>query len=432
MRRLAGQSRDDAYSSKRDYQQTHLRQSARLANLGNSTLQVVFAIPPAISGASLAWGGYFAATSSLQLLWRIRTEDGVLSNGVIALDNRWSKAGGHANRTSTAPTFLEFDIPPAAAIDFWGIDAGTPAETIGKAKIDLGTVLAGNLTPESFYLPHESALCLDFADDAAPASVEHGRDIVLKKCSYCGRLLPIDPERLGAIAFHKHNAKLTKHQNECLSCKKWKINDDLNPTRSTDQLHESSVITRERKLFLREPERLKDFKDRNGNTGLRSYIWNKFSRKCFVCKQPVGLNEFQLDHTRPMAYLWPIDEHATCLCATHNNEKKDKFPVDFYTALQLDELSEITGLSVEELKEKRVNQRELDRIINDLEGFARSWEPRTFFATARKIRELAQDHDIEELLQRQNPELYSRLLFEYNPREDPEADLEELDGDATA
>jgi len=39
--------------------------------------------------------------------------------------------------------------------------------------------------------------------------------IELKKCSYCGRYLPIDSKRLGALAFHKHRAKLTDHQNEC-------------------------------------------------------------------------------------------------------------------------------------------------------------------------------------------------------------------------
>ncbi len=122
-----------------------------------------------------------------------------------------------------------------------------------------------------------------------------------------------------------------------------------------------------------------------------------------------------------MAYLWPIDEYATCLCAMHNNEKKDKFPVDFYTGQQLEELSRITGLPLDELRQKQINRQELDRILADLEGFARSWEPRTFFATARKIRELAPDLDIEDVLQRSNPELYSRLLFEYNPREDPEA-----------
>ncbi|WP_374408927.1 hypothetical protein [Hydrogenophaga sp.] len=280
---------------------------------------------PSVPGDSVVWGGYFAISRAAQLHWGLRTNTASLAQGCVALDDRWSKAGGHAFRSGATGLLLELLIPPHTALDVWGLDAGEPAPNIGKATIDLKTVLAGNLTPESFYLAHEAGLNLDLSEDAALPALSHGRDVVLKKCSYCGRLLPIDPERLGAIAFHKHNAKRTKHQNECLSCKKWKINDDFNPTRSTDQLHESSVITRERKLFLREPERLKEFKDRNNNTGLRSYIWNKFGRRCFVCKTPVGIDEFQLDHTRPMAYLWPIDEFATCLCAVHNNEKKDKF-----------------------------------------------------------------------------------------------------------
>jgi hypothetical protein len=429
MRRLANQSRDDVYSSKRDYQETHVRLSAQLKNTSAEPLHVVFDVPAEIPDASLVWGGYFAAETSTSLTWCFQTAQTVLASGTLSLDNRWSKAGGRTHQTAKEPTFLTFKIPPNSCIDFWGLSAGLPAAAIGKYKIDLEYVLTpkSNLTPESFYLQHEIAINLDFSEKSELTTVQTGREIVLKKCSYCSRLLPLDPQRLGALAFHKHNDKRTRHQNECLSCKKWKINDDLNPTRSTDQLHESSVITRERKLFLREPERLKAFNDRYKDTGLRSYIWHRFKKKCFFCKEDVELNEFQLDHTRPMAYLWPIDEYATCLCASHNNMKKDKFPVDFYNSEQLKELSLITELDIEKLKAKEVNQEELTRILADIVGFARAWEPRTFFATARKIRELSPEIDLEKLLQVENSELYSRLLFEYNPREDPEAALADLD-----
>src|SRR5207244_3589985 len=137
--------------------------------------------------------------------------------------------------------------------------------------------------------------------------------------------------------------KLSKHQNECRACKKWRINDDFNPKRTTDQLHESSVITRERRLFLRDPERLQAIKERSG-AGLKSQVWERFGRRCFYCNRSLDLDEVHLDHTRPLAYLWPIDEHATCLCGEHNNQKQDKFPVDFYTDAQLHELADICGL----------------------------------------------------------------------------------------
>jgi hypothetical protein len=215
--------------------------------------------------------------------------------------------------------------------------------------------------------------------------IEDGSGIKVKKCSYCGRLLPVDPARLGVLAFHKHNAKISKHQNECRACKKWRINDSFNPKRTTDQLHESLVITRERKVFLREPEILQEIKERTG-AGLKSKVWERFGRKCFRCGISVALDDFQLDHTRPLAYLWPIDEYATCLCAECNNEKKEKFPVDFYKPQELKRLSQITGLPLAELKKKELNERELRRILTDLPTFARDWEPRTFAATARKIK----------------------------------------------
>jgi hypothetical protein len=118
----------------------------------------------------------------------------------------------------------------------------------------------------------------------------------------------------------------------------------------------------------------------------------------------------QLDHTRPLAYLWPIDEHATCLCAEHNNYKKDKFPIDIYTEEQLIELSKVCGLPIDDLKARRLNARELERILQDLPRFALEWDPRHFAATARKIHELRPDIDIYVLLRDADPATHDRLL----------------------
>lgn len=157
--------------------------------------------------------------------------------------------------------------------------------------------------------------------------------------------------------------------------------------RTVDQLNESSLITRERKILLREPVILQEIKDRTGD-GLKSQVWKRFNKQCFFCGKPLKLNEVQLDHTRPLAYLWPIDEHATCLCAEHNNLKKDRFPVEFYSEEQLITLSKICGLPLEALKKKEVNEKELARILKDIEQFAREAEPRTFSSIARKVKEI--------------------------------------------
>jgi hypothetical protein len=58
-----------------------------------------------------------------------------------------------------------------------------------------------------------------------------------------------------------------------------------------------------------------------------------------------------LDHTRPLALLWPLDGTATALCATHNSEKRDRAPTDYYTADELRRLAAITGVPLGELQD---------------------------------------------------------------------------------
>jgi hypothetical protein len=117
-----------------------------------------------------------------------------------------------------------------------------------------------------------------------------------------------------------------------------------------------------------------------------------------------------LDHTRPLAYLWPIDAHASCLCPEHNNAKTDKFPIDFYNKEQLRELSKITKLPYRKLIERRLNEKELKRILDNISAFALGWEPRTFHATARKIVELRPDIDLYDRLRLEDPATYVDLL----------------------
>jgi hypothetical protein len=105
-----------------------------------------------------------------------------------------------------------------------------------------------------------------------------------------------------------------------------------------------------------------------------------------------------------------IDQHATCLCAEHNNQKSDRFPVDFYGEQQLKELSRICGLSLKELKAKALNAGELQRIVADPATFAREWDSRLFAATARKIAELMPTVDLFALLEQASPGTYQLIL----------------------
>lgn len=424
MRRLAKQSRKDTYKSNRDYQTLHDRQGRQFTPRRAGSNRLVFRTElPRKLDLGVCWGGYIRIKPATTFVARLTAGTDTHEES-FKVDQRWSRVGGLMAVTGTPRTAtLVLEWEGEAALAVWGLGIGTPQVPQGngdaKHDDDSDPLTQAHLIPETYYLPHVSPIDVDFvADESTRITVDDGVPIKLKKCSYCGRLLPVDPRRLGVLAFHKHNAKKTNHQNECRSCKKWRINDSFNPLRTTDQLHESSVITRERKLFLREPEILQAIKDRTG-AGLKSQIWERFDRKCFRCGTPVALDDFQLDHTRPLAYLWPIDEHATCLCSNCNNEKKEKFPVDFYTPTQLKRLSDLTGLPLPELSKKELNGRELKRILDDLPKFAREWEPRTFAATARKIKELRPDLDLLEELKKVSRSEFKRLDQELKDRPPP-------------
>jgi hypothetical protein len=420
MRRLAKQSRKDTYKSNRDYQTLfdHVGQRIRALGGASNTLIFVAAKGIAILNGLVSWGAYLAAEAPCRVFITFRFGNGT-SETELALDSKWRRAGGLAISDGQEPVELQLRSEKATSLDVWGIAIGAPTLPVqgeGASKLGIEELHQSHLIPETFFLRHDSAMLVDIDEErSSKIHMQNGRPIQLKKCSYCGRLLPVDPERLGALAFHKHNAKLTHHQNECRACKKWRINDSFNPLRTTDQLHESSVITRERKILLREPEILQSIKDRTG-AGLKSLVWERFDRRCFRCGKRVALSKFQLDHTRPLAYLWPIDEHATCLCSECNNEKKEKFPIDFYSRDQLIALSKLTGLSLVELEKKDINMRELARIMEDLPLFAREWEPRTFLATARKVKELRPNIDLLDELRRRDPSLHASLQQELRER----------------
>lgn len=204
--------------------------------------------------------------------------------------------------------------------------------------------------------------------------------IHLKACNRCARYLPINTfnERAG-LSFSNHctaeHRRPCKHsgfgkltnfddddailqldygfQLECRFCKKFEVNAALNPKRTAGQMKEDGARRRYFELFLSElsggsPQLL--FRLENDGLELADYIWEKFSRRCFNCGLHISsAKEMNLDHTRPLAFLWPLDKTATCLCVDCNSSKRALPPVDFYSRSQLEQLSRLTGLSMQEL-----------------------------------------------------------------------------------
>ena len=256
-RRLAKQSREDLYKSKNDYQTIHPKKSQAIeAIVGEQrTLILNKKIETNTNTSYVAFGGFFYPLQVITLYIKLVAGTSTLSKS-LQLHKAWNRVGVIIEAPGAATITVTLIWPASIQLSFWGLDADIVnlPDTIIALNPSVSDLQQTHLAPETFYLPHEGALALDIEEELSDQlQMSIGQEITLKKCSYCSRLLPVSRENLGSLSFHQHKSKWTKHQNECRACKKWRINNTFNPLRTTDQLHESSVITRERKIFLKEP-----------------------------------------------------------------------------------------------------------------------------------------------------------------------------------
>ena len=154
-----------------------------------------------------------------------------------------------------------------------------------------------------------------------------------KYCIICYTLKPL-------ALFDKHSARKSKHQGECRLCKAV-YNTLKNSTRTPDQHREAA---QKRRLYM----------ELTGGDKIDSKeIYERFAYKCFKCgddlSQDIQAKPSQrggnLDHTLPAKYLWPLTSYnATLLCKSHNGEKAEKWPSEFYTDQELKRLVTLTGI----------------------------------------------------------------------------------------
>ncbi len=240
-----------------------------------------------------------------------------------------------------------------------------------------------------------------------------GKRVVLKSCNRCGRYLPINIEdELKTLSFSLHCKKRAPcvhstfrayeiqnrsalkasdleglridgnkaisyygHQLECKACKKFFVNAPLNPQRNAQQFKEDGLRRRAIEVLINTllERNLVHFEfERRTRKEFSRYIWEKFDRRCFKCgpdSDPIALGDMALDHTMPLAYLYRLDETATCLCSSHNSQKSDHFPVDYNSEDELIRLSIITGLSLEQLNKKEVSKTVLDLLVKNMVWF---------------------------------------------------------------
>jgi len=151
-----------------------------------------------------------------------------------------------------------------------------------------------------------------------------------KQCNTCGRVLPF-------AGFSKHSKwGPLERQMECRSCK-GVINAVLNPKRTKQQLHESSTRRRIADLLVEGENEKIDIKD----------LFKRFNSKCFKTKIKLDIKErltYEVDHILPSKWLYPLTKENACLLSWEaNNNKKSKWPSEFYTNNELIELAKITG-----------------------------------------------------------------------------------------
>jgi 5-methylcytosine-specific restriction endonuclease McrA len=361
-------------------------------------LRVSFSTPsyPKRDGAFAAFGGWFTADVDVDV--EIDGQGPKYTLAVARMPN-WGKIG-EMRPTDGKPLKVTVEITAQqdGHIAIWGMNCGLVRhEFLDEAEPRLLSNMFATSPEANFYVKHgvtrvERASGEDLSNYAGPAFI-----LPLKQCNRCARFLPIntDNERI-TLSFSNHcvahrpckhkgfgrlvnvlNKQEVKldygYQLECRFCKKFTVNAAHNKQRTPAQMKEDGARRRHIEPLLREltgrDEKLL-YRCLNG-VELTDAVWKTFKGKCFKCGiRLASKKEMQLDHTRPLALLWPIDGSATALCKSCNNKKRDRPPSEFYQgAGQLERLSALTGISLHELSDPTPNIAAVEALKGRLDWF---------------------------------------------------------------
>lgn len=361
-----------------------------------SAIEVVFDVPNKLSGIS-AFGGWFTYQGEIEVKTEgIDTERLTLTT---ASGPNWGKFGSMWVSKTDQDSLIKvtFTAKHDSTIAFYLLNCGIVTHKhLEWARIEKPVLLDNmyQFSPEADFISVEGEVSIN-----GGAQTEKHFDLYLKSCNRCARFLPInvDNERVQlsfsnhCVAAHRRpcqhsgfgklknvdNDELMNldygYQLECRFCKKFEVNAAHNPQRTSAQMKEDGARRRAIELLLTELYAGSDqlqFRHKNNGTELADYIWEKFGHKCFNCGKAIETSrEMHLDHTRPLALLWPLDETATCLCGSCNSQKRDRSPVEFYSEKQIAQLAEITGIPVDELLVPSPNVEAINLLLNRLDWF---------------------------------------------------------------
>ena len=357
-----------------------------------------FTIPATRPNQWVGWGGYLFAPTGTKIA--TTSNRGQFSIG-DPLTGNWVKFGGlwfEEEGWKANTIFLTITPPENSLIGFYDVLSGIVKH---QHLLDSRPALLKGMhlyAPEANFYTRAIPASFNRTDPKSSHSVE----IITKSCNRCGRFLPINSNNeLVHLAFTNHckARRPCKHagfgkiaedgndsnvlqfeygfQLECRFCKKFEVNGALNPQRTVGQMKEDGARRRHFELLLEhlfEGSPQLRYKNKHGRD-LAKDIWEKFDKECFKCGKRVFIDSsnpegsYNLDHTRPLALLWPLDETATCLCKGCNSAKRDRPPSDFYTAEELKKLSKLTGISLTDLLDPQPNIVALKMIDSRYEWF---------------------------------------------------------------
>ena len=370
---------------------------------GESIL-ITFQIPDHNSGDIVAFGGWYSCNDKI----KVEVLKGGFSKELHTQpeDNNWSKFGSMATSntyTNVAETQVRFTAIENEYLALYEVGCGVVEHRhLEWAKVEKPVLLKNmyQFAPESNFYSIEGDVSIELSFDLNKTSSTY---IYLKSCNRCARFLPIN------INNERHHLSFSNHcvaehrrpcshggfgrlknietdqtiqleygyQLECRFCKKYEVNAAHNPQRTAAQMKEDGARRRSFELLLtaifdKSPQLM--YREKFNGRELTDDIWLKFGKKCFNCSTELeSPNDMNLDHTRPLALLWPLDETATCLCGSCNSQKRDRAPSEFYSPEKLVDLSKITGLSLNELQSPSPNLNAVEYLIANLDWLFNSF-----------------------------------------------------------
>ncbi len=366
-------------------------------SLSNGTVVTVdFIVPNKTSGLS-AFGGWYTSDGEIEVIIEGVAADKVTNTRAIYPD--WGKVGSMWISESDEDSHITvtFRAKTDVRLGLYLMNCGIVTHKhLEWARLEKPVLLANmyQFAPEADFISVEGETTI-----SGSTLSDQTFDIHLKSCNRCARFLPfnVNNERIQlsfsnhCVAEHRRPCQHTGfgklknfdsgeplildygYQLECRFCKKFEVNAAHNPQRTSAQMKEDAARRRALELILTDlydgSHQLK-FRYEHDGLELADYIWDKFSHACYNCgKNIASSKEMHLDHTRPLALLWPLDETATCLCGSCNSQKRDRSPVEYYSEEQIVTLSVITGIPIEELLVPGPNMEAVKLLIKRIDWF---------------------------------------------------------------